>query len=134
MLLEGDRRGSVSVRMRVRAKVRPGDVRGSSTARERHPCGRSAAGGAARSGGPVPDWLSEAHARLAGRVRRGGPGGDWPTGRKRGKRGGPKTAEAMGPQLGVHELLHVFSFLEARDLLRAAQVDKVAHPGWGRGP
>ncbi|XP_036276004.1 F-box/WD repeat-containing protein 12 [Pipistrellus kuhlii] len=31
----------------------------------------------------------------------------------------------MGPQLGIHELLHVFSFLEARDLLRAAQVDKV---------
>ncbi|EPQ04295.1 F-box/WD repeat-containing protein 12 [Myotis brandtii] len=31
----------------------------------------------------------------------------------------------MGPSLGVHELLHVFSFLEARDLLRAAQVDKV---------
>lgn len=51
----------------------------------------------------------------------------------RRKRGGPGTAEAMGPQLGVHELLHVFSFLEARDLLRAAQVDKVAHPGWGHG-
>ncbi|KAM7092155.1 F-box/WD repeat-containing protein 12-like isoform 1-T1 [Molossus nigricans] len=31
----------------------------------------------------------------------------------------------MGPQLGVHELLHVFSFLDARDLLSAAQVDKV---------
>ncbi|XP_076995710.1 F-box/WD repeat-containing protein 12-like isoform X2 [Tamandua tetradactyla] len=31
----------------------------------------------------------------------------------------------MKAQLGLHELLHVFSFLEARDLLRAAQVDKV---------
>ncbi|XP_037348585.1 F-box/WD repeat-containing protein 12-like [Talpa occidentalis] len=31
----------------------------------------------------------------------------------------------MEPQLGLHELLHVFSFLEARDLLCAAQVDKV---------
>ncbi|KAB1255947.1 F-box/WD repeat-containing protein 12 [Camelus dromedarius] len=31
----------------------------------------------------------------------------------------------MEPQLGSHELLHVFSFLEARDLLCAAQVDKV---------
>ncbi|XP_029775346.1 F-box/WD repeat-containing protein 12-like isoform X1 [Suricata suricatta] len=31
----------------------------------------------------------------------------------------------MEPKLGFHELLHVFSFLEARDLLRAAQVDKV---------
>lgn len=32
----------------------------------------------------------------------------------------------MEPRLGPHELLHVFSFLEARDLLCAAQVDKVA--------
>lgn len=39
----------------------------------------------------------------------------------------------MGPQLGVHELLHVFSFLEARDLLCAAQVDKVVRPGWRQG-
>nr|XP_042134404.1 F-box/WD repeat-containing protein 12-like isoform X3 [Peromyscus maniculatus bairdii] len=31
----------------------------------------------------------------------------------------------MAPQLGPHELMHVFSFLEARDLLRAAQVNKV---------
>uniref|UniRef100_A0A667HYN7 F-box domain-containing protein n=1 Tax=Lynx canadensis TaxID=61383 RepID=A0A667HYN7_LYNCA len=31
----------------------------------------------------------------------------------------------MEPKLGFHELLHVFSFLEARDLLCAAQVDKV---------
>ncbi|XP_045878309.1 F-box/WD repeat-containing protein 12-like [Meles meles] len=31
----------------------------------------------------------------------------------------------MEPRLGLHELLHVFSFLEARDLLCAAQVDKV---------
>ncbi|CAH6799662.1 F-box/WD repeat-containing protein 12 [Phodopus roborovskii] len=31
----------------------------------------------------------------------------------------------MAAQLGPHELLHVFSFLEARDLLRAAQVNKV---------
>ncbi|XP_041488707.1 F-box/WD repeat-containing protein 12-like [Microtus oregoni] len=31
----------------------------------------------------------------------------------------------MAPQLGPHELLHVFSFLEARDLLCAAQVNKV---------
>ncbi|GAB1298169.1 F-box and WD-40 domain protein 17 [Apodemus speciosus] len=31
----------------------------------------------------------------------------------------------MAPQLGPHELLHVFSFLEARDLLSAAQVNKV---------
>lgn len=31
----------------------------------------------------------------------------------------------MEPALGAHELLHVFSFLEARDLLCAAQVDKV---------
>ncbi|XP_047382526.1 F-box/WD repeat-containing protein 12-like isoform X1 [Sciurus carolinensis] len=31
----------------------------------------------------------------------------------------------MARQLGVHELLHVFSFLEARDLLCAAQVNKV---------
>ncbi|XP_055983987.1 F-box/WD repeat-containing protein 12-like [Sorex fumeus] len=31
----------------------------------------------------------------------------------------------MEPRLGPHELLHVFSFLEARDLLRAAQVDKL---------
>ncbi|MBZ3883915.1 F-box/WD repeat-containing protein 12 [Sciurus carolinensis] len=30
----------------------------------------------------------------------------------------------MARQLGVHELLHVFSFLEARDLLCAAQVNK----------
>ncbi|XP_021562110.1 F-box/WD repeat-containing protein 12-like isoform X4 [Carlito syrichta] len=32
---------------------------------------------------------------------------------------------AARPRLGQHELLHVFSFLGARDLLRAAQVDKV---------
>ncbi|CAO2596033.1 F-box/WD repeat-containing protein 12 [Lemmus lemmus] len=31
----------------------------------------------------------------------------------------------MAPQLGPHELLHVFSFLEAPDLLCAAQVNKV---------
>ncbi|XP_012495477.1 PREDICTED: F-box/WD repeat-containing protein 12-like [Propithecus coquereli] len=31
----------------------------------------------------------------------------------------------MEPRLGPHELLHVFSFLEARDLLSAAQVNKV---------
>ncbi|XP_054983833.1 F-box/WD repeat-containing protein 12-like isoform X2 [Sorex araneus] len=31
----------------------------------------------------------------------------------------------MEPRLGAHELLHVFSFLGARDLLRAAQVDKL---------
>ncbi|XP_053433500.1 F-box/WD repeat-containing protein 12-like [Nycticebus coucang] len=31
----------------------------------------------------------------------------------------------MASQLGPHELLHVFSFLEARDLLSAAQVNKV---------
>ncbi|XP_006154404.1 F-box/WD repeat-containing protein 12 [Tupaia chinensis] len=31
----------------------------------------------------------------------------------------------MAARLGPHELLHVFSFLEARDLLSAAQVDKV---------
>ncbi|ERE78850.1 F-box/WD repeat-containing protein 12 [Cricetulus griseus] len=31
----------------------------------------------------------------------------------------------MAAQLGPHELLHVFSFLEARDLLLAAQVNKV---------
>uniref|UniRef100_H0XHC8 F-box domain-containing protein n=2 Tax=Otolemur garnettii TaxID=30611 RepID=H0XHC8_OTOGA len=31
----------------------------------------------------------------------------------------------MAPQLGPHELLHVFSFLEARDLLSTAQVNKV---------
>ncbi|KAL6075340.1 hypothetical protein STEG23_005290 [Scotinomys teguina] len=31
----------------------------------------------------------------------------------------------MAPQLGPHELVHVFSFLEARDLLCAAQVNKV---------
>ncbi|KAK7802109.1 hypothetical protein U0070_006212 [Myodes glareolus] len=31
----------------------------------------------------------------------------------------------MAPQIGPHELLHVFSFLEAPDLLRAAQVNKV---------
>ncbi|XP_058528573.1 F-box/WD repeat-containing protein 12-like isoform X1 [Ochotona princeps] len=31
----------------------------------------------------------------------------------------------MEPALGAHELLHVFSFLEARDLLCAAQVDKM---------
>ncbi|XP_052584910.1 F-box/WD repeat-containing protein 12-like isoform X2 [Peromyscus californicus insignis] len=31
----------------------------------------------------------------------------------------------MAPQLGPHELVHVFSFLEARDLLRAGQVNKV---------
>lgn len=31
----------------------------------------------------------------------------------------------MAPQLGPHELQHIFSFLEARDLLRAAQVNKV---------
>uniref|UniRef100_A0A452UMC7 Cyclin dependent kinase 20 n=1 Tax=Ursus maritimus TaxID=29073 RepID=A0A452UMC7_URSMA len=31
----------------------------------------------------------------------------------------------MEPRPGPHELLHVFSFLEARDLLCAAQVDKV---------
>nr|XP_012642708.1 F-box/WD repeat-containing protein 12-like isoform X2 [Microcebus murinus] len=31
----------------------------------------------------------------------------------------------MAPQLGPHELLHVFSFLEPRDLLSAAQVNKV---------
>ncbi|EFB20048.1 hypothetical protein PANDA_008298, partial [Ailuropoda melanoleuca] len=31
----------------------------------------------------------------------------------------------MEPRLGLHELLHVFSFLEARDLLCAAQVNKV---------
>ena len=37
----------------------------------------------------------------------------------------------MEPQLGLHELLHVFSFLEARDLLCAAQVDKVVRPGPG---
>lgn len=34
-------------------------------------------------------------------------------------------ARRMAPQLGPHELLHVFSFLEAGDLLRAAQVNKV---------
>lgn len=39
----------------------------------------------------------------------------------------------MEPQLGLHELLHVFSFLEARDLLCAAQVDKVAYPGERQG-
>lgn len=51
----------------------------------------------------------------------------------------------MEPQLGWHELLQVFSFLEVRDLLRAAQVNKVskvlrgvaplplsADPGWGK--
>lgn len=37
--------------------------------------------------------------------------------------------DVMEPRLGLHELLHVFSFLEARDLLCAAQVDKVACPG-----
>ena len=48
-------------------------------------------------------------------------------------------AGAMEPQLGLHELLHVFSFLEARDLLCAAQVDKVVSPvpggrqGWAHG-
>ncbi|XP_028619013.1 F-box/WD repeat-containing protein 12-like isoform X3 [Grammomys surdaster] len=34
-------------------------------------------------------------------------------------------ASRMAPQLGPHELLHVFSFLDARDLLSAAQVNKV---------
>lgn len=34
-------------------------------------------------------------------------------------------ASRMALQLGPHELQHVFSFLEARDLLRAAQVNKV---------
>lgn len=34
-------------------------------------------------------------------------------------------ASGMAQQLGPHELQHIFSFLEARDLLCAAQVNKV---------
>lgn len=41
--------------------------------------------------------------------------------------------DVMEPPLGVQELLHVFSFLEARDLLSAAQVDKVTRPGERQG-
>uniref|UniRef100_A0ABI7WV87 F-box domain-containing protein n=1 Tax=Felis catus TaxID=9685 RepID=A0ABI7WV87_FELCA len=56
-------------------------------------------------------------------------GGVWPEGQKRveGVAGGRRLGGAgeMEPKLGFHELLHVFSFLEARDLLCAAQVDKV---------
>lgn len=48
-------------------------------------------------------------------------------------REGPGRRREMEPQLGLHELLHVFSFLEARDLLCAAQVDKVARSVRGGG-
>nr|XP_020040057.1 F-box/WD repeat-containing protein 12-like [Castor canadensis] len=60
--------------------------------------------------------------KRGGRVAAGGAeegGGRCPAG-VAGKSGG-----GMVTQLGLHELLHVFSFLEARDLLRAAQVNKV---------
>ncbi|XP_058551884.1 F-box/WD repeat-containing protein 12-like [Neofelis nebulosa] len=61
--------------------------------------------------------------------KRGEMGGVWPEGQKRveGVAGGRRLGGAgeMEPKLGFHELLHVFSFLEARDLLCAAQVDKV---------
>lgn len=46
-------------------------------------------------------------------------------------------AGAVEPQMALHELLHVF--LEARDMLCVAQVDRVARPvpggrqGWARG-
>lgn len=64
--------------------------------------------------------------------KRGEMGGVWPEGQKRveGVAGGRRLGGAgeMEPKLGFHELLHVFSFLEARDLLCAAQVDKVARP------
>lgn len=39
------------------------------------------------------------------------------------------SARRMAPLLGPHELLHVFSFLEAPDLLRAAKVNKVRSGG-----
>lgn len=51
----------------------------------------------------------------------------------RRRRGGAGAADEMEPQLGLHELLHVFSFLEARDLLCVAQVDKVVRPGGRQG-
>ncbi|KAJ8784900.1 hypothetical protein J1605_007786 [Eschrichtius robustus] len=56
-------------------------------------------------------------------------GGARPAGAEAQRRRSPTQATtgagAVEPQMGLPELLHVFSFLEARDMLCVAQVDKV---------
>lgn len=87
------------------------------------PAGRKPAGWAGR-GLRKEDQLEGRGSALGGGAR--------PSGAEAQRRRGPTPASwaagAMEPQLGLHELLHVFSFLEARDLLCAAQVDKVVSP------
>ena len=70
-------------------------------------------------------------------------GGARPAGAEAQRRRSPTQATtgagAVEPQMGLPELLHVFSFLEARDMLCVARVDKVARPvpggrqGWAPG-